>query len=729
MFRNKKMKALLLIPPFTQINCVYPSVIELAGFLEEKGIDAVSLDLSLKTALKIFSKEGLSRIFREIRIQGSENQSVRRALMLEDQYIRVIDQVMHFLQGQDNGLSYRLSRDSFLPQGDSFRQDRNDSAAFGNMGDFDRAKHYSTLLIDDLTRIIQDSICPEFGLSRYAERIAVSLKTMDPLIERMGKRNLIDSFIEEETERALEKTKPSVLGYSIPFPGNLLGAMISAEKARRLFPEIKIIFGGGYANTELRQMSDARLFNYTDYLCFDQGEFPLYNIIKSIEAPGKEPMLTRTMHIVDGKIKYTDNSVNKFLPPKNSPAPSYKGINPDEYPALIEVLNPINRLWSDGFFNKLSLAYGCYWHKCTFCDTNLDYIKRYSPSTASRIADRMDASIRQTGRRNFHFTDEACPPKLLRELALEIIKRDLGVTYWGNIRFDDAFTSDLTRLLAFSGCIAVSGGLEACQDRLLNFMKKGVSIESSARVLNNFKGAGISVHAYLIYGFPTQTGQDIINALEILRQLFQNGLIQSAFWHRFSLTRHSPVYSDPEAYNIKIINDNLNSFANNDLEYQDLSGIKPDRFGTGLSLSTYNFMMGIGLENDPRSWFEFESPRPLLQKGLIEGILKEDQSRKNIPEEALIIWTGGQPEISSSYRGKIEFKASSNFLEGSWHLRGESAQWLCNFIEEALRAQNNGHPLTFKMLKDSFPESIEEFNKFLNTRAWKEIRENLLILI
>ncbi|MFY8045607.1 MAG: B12-binding domain-containing radical SAM protein, partial [Chitinophagaceae bacterium] len=185
--------------------------------------------------------------------------------------------------------------------------------------------------------------------------------------------------------------------------------------------------------------------------------------------------------------------------------PDYSDLLLDQYISAIEVVNPMHSLWSDGRWNKLTMAHGCYWGKCTFCDISLDYIKIYEPVTASLLADRMEAMIAQTGQTGFHFVDEAAPPALMRALALEIIRRKMVVSWWANIRFEKSFTRDLCLLLKRSGCIAVSGGLEVASDRLLTLIQKGITVAQVARVSKSFTDAGIMVHAYLMYGFPTQT--------------------------------------------------------------------------------------------------------------------------------------------------------------------------------------------------------------------------------
>jgi hypothetical protein len=267
------------------------------------------------------------------------------------------------------------------------------------------------------------------------------------------------------------------------------------------------------------------------------------------------------------------------------------------------MLNPMHRLWSDGRWNKLTIAHGCYWKQCTFCDVSLDYIARYDRAPADLLVDRIEALIAETGQTGFHFVDEAAPPAALRALSERLLERDVVITWWGNVRFEKSFTPELAQLLARAGCVAVSGGLEVASDRLLALMKKGVTVEQVARVTRALTDAGIMVHAYLMYGFPTETAQDTIDALERVRQLFAEGCLQSAFWHRFTATAHSPIGKQPELFGIQLRKPPAISFAKNDVAFDDPTGCDHDAFADGLRKAVYNYMHGLGLDADPRSWF------------------------------------------------------------------------------------------------------------------------------
>jgi hypothetical protein len=175
--------------------------------------------------------------------------------------------------------------------------------------------------------------------------------------------------------------------------------------------------------------------------------------------------------------------------------------------------------------------------------------------------------------------------------------------------------------LADSGCIAISGGLEVASDRLLNLMKKGVSVEQVARVTRGFSDAGILVHAYLMYGFPTQTVQDTVDALEYVRQLFEEGCIQSGFFHRFTCTVHSPVGKNPEEYGVTLIPLPPVTFAKNDIGFIDPTGVDHDTLGQALNKALYNFMHGIGLQEDIRIWFGGKVPKPRIARNVIARAL------------------------------------------------------------------------------------------------------------
>jgi radical SAM superfamily enzyme YgiQ (UPF0313 family) len=399
-----------------------------------------------------------------------------------------------------------------------------------------------------------------------------------------------------------------------------------ARRFKQHNPNLPVVMGGGYINTELRSLSEPRVFDYTDFITLDHGAQPLQQIIKLLEdrnAPllaqlGPDPTahLVRTFIRKKGTVQFIPGTPTQ---PGNDVCPCLTGLPLDQYFSLIEVPNPMHKIWSCGRWNKLTLAQGCYWHQCAFCDTSLDYIRCYQPSTPETLIAQIKALIRQTGQTGFHFVDEAMPPALLRKLAEQILEHDLKITWWGNIRFDKAFTPELASLLAKSGCIAVTGGLEAATDRLLTLLNKGFKLDQISRVTHNLSEAGILVHAYLMYGCPSQTCQETVDSLEFVRQLFEAGCIQSAYWHRFALTIHSPIYQSPRDFGIRIRKLPKSTFARNEVPFEDPTQCDHDAMGRGLRKSLYNYMYGVGLDFDLQTWFDTPIPPPTLHTDFVSN--------------------------------------------------------------------------------------------------------------
>jgi hypothetical protein len=633
---NLPMRVLLVTPPMTQLNTPYPAVPYLMGTLglhrERLGLELRQADLSLELFLALFQRSSIVALGESLQAnfapgrRGRRDRSPAVAAFLADpnRYADAVDPAIRFLQGREPSLALRIVGREFLPEGPRFATLDDDEGellhwAFGTLGLQDRARYLCSLFVDDLADVLRDGVDPRFELARYGERLASSAPSFDPLRDALqAPPTFIDRALDELTARLLREAEPDVVAVTAPFPGNVYGAFRVAQQARLLLPNATLVLGGGWVNTELRGLRDARVFDWWDAICLDDGERPLLSVLERRRAG--VGALRRTMLRVGDRVSLEDDPTQRDLAQAELGTPSYAGLPLDRYPSVVEMLNPMHRLWSDGRWNKLTVAHGCYWKRCTFCDVGLDYIGRYDALGAVVIVDRMEALARETGTSGFHFVDEAAPPRGLRALAHEILRRGLTCTWWGNIRFEKAFDADLCALLARSGCVAVSGGLEVAGDRILALMDKGVTVGQVARVTRAFTDAGIMVHAYLMYGFPTQTEQETVDSLERVRQLFRAGCLQSAFWHRFAATVHSPIGQDPARFGITIEPPPALGFAQNDLPFHDPTGCDHDALAEGLRRAVYNYMMGLGLDDDVRRWFrpEREVPKARVAKGWIQ---------------------------------------------------------------------------------------------------------------
>lgn len=722
-------RILAITPPFTQLNTPYPATAYLKGFLNTKGVSCVQADLGIEAIHKMFSKKGLTDIFDCAVGQNADwSDNAQRILTLRDYYIHSIDAVMLFLQGKNPTLALQICQEDFLPEASRFQQLEEMEWAFGSMGTQDKAKHLATLYLEDLSDLIVECVDANFGFSRYAERLGRSANTFDELyVALQGPLTFTDRILVDLLEEKITGSQPQLLLISVPFPGNLYAAFRSAQYIKQQHPHIRVAMGGGFPNTELRSLADARVFEFFDFITLDDGEAPVENLIEHLQGLRSVENLKRTFTLIKGDVVYCNGSERRDYKQSEVGTPDYSGLLLDQYISVLEIVNPMHRMWSDGRWNKLTMAHGCYWGKCTFCDISLDYIKVYEPVAASLLCDRIEELIEKTGQNGFHFVDEAAPPALMRSLALEIIRRKLTVTWWTNIRFEKSFTKDLCVLLKASGCIAVSGGLEVASDRLLKLIDKGVTVEQVAKVTQHFTESGIMVHAYLMYGYPTQTVQETIDSLEMVRQLFEAGVLQSGFWHQFAMTAHSPVGMFPERFNVIKQTQAVGSFANNDILYTDHTGIDHDKFGFGLKKSLFNYMHGICFDYELQEWFDFKIPKTKIPENFIQDAIQTDDQLYTKPT-AKVVWLGQNPTVSEftkSKKGQSWEMASLLFHDKKESFTIQLGQaegaWFVSALERI--SVYNAKVCTFQELKTDFENNFADFELFWYSKPINILRE------
>ena len=730
----------LITPPFTQLNTPYPATAYLKGFLNTKKISSFQSDLGIEVTLEIFSRKGLEKIFSLCSVMSTErldiiSENSKRIISLQKDYINTIESVINFLQGKQATLAHNIAKRNFLPEASRFLQLDDLTWAFGSMGIHDKAKHIATMYLEDISDLIKECIDEHFGFSRYAERLGRSANSFDELYLALQQPlTFIDEILIEILNKRMIETDPKLVALSVPFPGNLYTSFRCAQFIKSNFTNVKIAMGGGFPNTELRSLKDKRVFEFFDFITLDDGEAPMENLVSYVEDKINEADLKRTFVLKNGEVTYVNNTSCADYKQGQVGTPDYSDLLLDKYIQAIEIINPMHSLWSNGRWNKLTMAHGCYWGKCTFCDVSLDYIKLYEPITASLICDRMEELIAQTGETGFHFVDEAAPPALMRSLAIEIIKRNLVVSWWTNVRFEKSFTKDLCLLLRTSGCIGVSGGLEVASDRLLALINKGITVAQVAKVNRNFTEAGIMVHAYLMYGFPTQTAQETIDSLEMVRQLFKAGILQSAFWHQFAMTAHSPVGLNPEKFGVKKAKETFITFADNDVEHIDLTGTDHDSFSFGLKKSLLNYMHNVGLDETLNKWFEMKVPKTSVDPNFIINSIDNDMLIEYKPTSK-VIFTGTLPTIeiiSKSKKGSQWELASITFQTktASVNIRVDKAkgEWLFNLLPSL--SINNSTTLSVQAIQENYESNgLEDFELFWDNKPINTLNKVGLLML
>ena len=777
------MHVVIIQPPLVQLNSPYPSGAYLASFFrtfsklpEGSSIESVVWkDFSIELFHRIFSPEGLELIFssseqralslaQQADIDGDEETAFNLYRYISSSsawilWINTIKSVLGSSSFSSRELAHEFMFSPFAPRGK--RMDDYLSGLEGEAG-ADDAFFLCSLALADLADYITAVFDPHFSLVRYAESLAASEKDFSVLTEKLNGpvmtqffMPLVKDFCTELRTRLnssfLSDTgSPSILFcISVPFPGTFTGALSCAKVLKKEFDSLALIaFGGGYVNTELREVTEPALFTYCDFLSYDRGYGSYYDFfrkgcvlddqnlykIRYCVKGNTDNTITIAQDVLEhGKIISQDDerceTSSEYADIRNfenemtlSIFPDYEGIDFSRYPRLADDKNPMHRIWSDGSWLKAYLAHGCYWHRCAFCDVTLDYVKAYKKISASTLHKHLLSQAQKTGVYGVHFVDEASPPVSLKEFALENLSVPTGkqrLSFWGNIRFEKSFTPDLALLLARGGLTAVSGGIEIAAEDGLDAVNKGTDIASLVKVCAAFKEAGILVHAYMIYGFFGETPQMLIDSMETLRQMFASGLLDSAFWHKFVLTRHSKVFSEwkqGKHSRLKPIDCGKlveNSwFAHNDLRFEGES--KSEKYGLILDTALDAWMHGEALEKSVQSWFPFSMPAPSVSKKFIDNHLISYENERNkvrddyntfIKPNSQYLWIAGRPCISErkvhgvtnislqwiflgglvsvdvDITDKAERETLSVIVENLWKMRAETAVLSPNTVQ------------------------------------------------
>ena len=686
-------RILLIQPPFVQLNAPYPAPYYLQAFLAEKGLATRVADHSIGLFSRIFCGQGLTTVFAAARpliearlsqvaiqdggqphgrISAAEDRQARlnlsRYLSRSKDWIATIDRVVEFLRGGDPEFGHLLSAaNGTLPSG--ARVERFLASVDGSPSP-NEAREMATLMLADLADLIRVVLDPGFSLVRYAENLAASVHSfaeVEPAVDGWILRTFYEPLLQEEwyhIERdcAPSDDKPFILACTLPFPGCLAGALAAARSAKARFGnKVRTIAGGGYVNTELRSISSARFFDYFDYLSFDRGYGAIQSMLESegiLEAPNpveSESIPTRksrplyktifrdpdTGKLVGGSDTDTSaariglaamsryGSIDEEAPSRIFP--DYRSVDFSRYILPLDDANPMHRLWSDGRWLKVYLAHGCYWHACAFCDVKLDYISGYLGVDPDALFAHLLVQAEATRVRGVHLVDEAAPVASLLRLAQLNREAGLPLVFWGNIRFERDFTPDRAAALAAGGLLGVSAGVEVATERGFKRVGKGIGLKEVVRACAAFKEAGILVHAYLIFGYWDEDDQEIIDSVETVRQLFAAGLVDSAFWHKFVLTRHSRIYAERERGRhpkLELVDTSNKTggetdFADNDLRFRGEE--RHERWSAPLDTLAGLWMSGEQVDKGFGQGIEgllpFKTPVPRVAPDTVESLL------------------------------------------------------------------------------------------------------------
>lgn len=749
----------IIQPPLVQLNSPYPSGAYLSAFFKSLGLKTHWHDASLALCYELFSAQGLGRLFEhcgESALQKAEQlfcsgntdgaQTLRRYISEKERWVQWIEPILAMLR--DGGsTSGRECAHAFLFSPAAPRGPRMERFLFGldHEPSVDDVRFLASMALADLADFIRIAYDGQFSLVRYAESLAIQETTFEQLEQHL-QSPILTQFYEPVLDRIFAKNsicsdgmEKTLVCITVPFAGTFEAALYTGRFLKQKYGSaVFVVLGGGFVNTELRELDKKNCAVYFDALSFDRGygsyKALLNSGLLSSRAHGGDmlsPMYKLRIFSEHGASDFLehDAALEHFENEQTaSLVPDFSDIDFSRYLRVVDDTNPMQRLWSDGTWIKAYLAHGCYWHQCAFCDVTLDYVAGYKPTDVQAVFSGLYGQAIQKGLRGIHFVDEAMPPHALTEFASFNLRQTQQLLFWGNIRFEKTFTRDVADFLACGGLTGVSGGIEIAHGAGLAAIHKGTDIDTIVAACCAFKEAGILVHAYMIYGWWQEHDQDIVDSMETLRQFYAAGLLDSSFWHKFVLTRHSRVYAEwlqglhPDLHPVENKAEGL--FAKNGLHFKGES--HSEKFSIGLSAALNAWMHGNDLQKPVGTWFSFKTPRPSVMPDTVEhSIARYEQERDKSFGAPLhskkLYWLGGEPLATA--RNAMQW-----IYQNEWHtatLPSPFAHDLCRAIWQLRSAVHDTALLESFMLNhaDCLPAVQSLRGKGLVQLPWNIVNE------
>lgn len=484
------MRIKLLFPPHFIFDRPYLSLPALSAFLRRQGME-VSLDDLNVASLDYFMRPGFL---------GSCQEKVEAALRTKN-YARTRAHREFYWESRLSLLAAPLIIERIEPALQFFRT---------RDGFFDlEAYTLNRRILTQAFELISAAFYPILlGLQSLSFRYSPEssqqiLAALDDL-----EHNPYYSFFEDYVEKKLAAETIDLVGLSLVVPSQLIPALNLARIIRQKLPHLKIVVGGAVPSLlfqKIRRLPG--LFSHFDYLIEHEGETPLLRLGQHLAGDCPITRVPNLLYAEGGELKGTGlRSIEKI---NELPVPDFTGLPLEKYLTPWPVLS-------------LEAARGCYWRKCSFCNSGISREKSLQIRAPEKLAEDMATLEERHGICLLDITNEGLPAKYFSELAEAILRRDIRPRWFACARLEKEFTYARLKRIRESGCCKLCFGLESGSQRLLDLMRKGIRLEQVPGILEACRQAEVDIHLYLMVGFPTESIAEIRQTRDLVFRLLQN---------------------------------------------------------------------------------------------------------------------------------------------------------------------------------------------------------------
>lgn len=316
----------------------------------------------------------------------------------------------------------------------------------------------------------------------------------------------IDNFNMEKLVKKIKNEKIEIIGFTTITPA-VNSVIVIIDFIKKHLPWLKIIIGGPHAS--ILPLETFNLSRNIDFLVIGEGEKVILKIVDFITEKGNLKDVSGIIYRENGKKVFKEGS--NFLN------------NLDEVPISARELMKFYR-YSNLMFSfkkpvtSMIISRGCP-YQCIYCS---------KPVTGSKVRERsVESVIKEIGFLKKHFDlnelvfyDDVFTFNKHKVITLceEIIKNKFNIIWKCETRVN-LVDEDLLKLMKKAGCYLIAYGIEAGTQKILDYLKKGITLEQARNAINLTKKSGIKTQGYFMIGVPTENEKDIIQTIEFAKSL------------------------------------------------------------------------------------------------------------------------------------------------------------------------------------------------------------------
>ena len=314
----------------------------------------------------------------------------------------------------------------------------------------------------------------------------------------------------QEIKKRAENAKPDVVSITAPTPAMNHIYKIS-EIIKEIYPNAKIVAGGPHPTVlPERTMKEGEKI---DFVVIGEGELTFAELLQSLKNGQKEFSDISGLGWRKGDEIIINRGRELIKNLDELPFPARDIFNLKLYYSA-----PTKKV-SEESATPIITSRGCPFN-CIHCPSRIIWGGLIRYRSADNVVSEIEECVNKYNLREFNFFDDTFTVNKERvmEICRQIIERKLRI-YW--ICFSRANTIDdeLVRVMKAAGCKKISFGLESGSQRILDLMRKRITVEQGRKAIETVKKQGLETHAAFMLGNVGETVETIKETVNFAKSL------------------------------------------------------------------------------------------------------------------------------------------------------------------------------------------------------------------